>query len=84
MDKYVGPICIYKRITGHECWGCGTRHAMYEIMNLEFIKAFNHNKLSFIIFGILVYLWFKYIFKEVNTIRKMMQKKDTRIFLNKK
>jgi hypothetical protein len=74
QDKF-GSICLIKRTTGIECWGCGTRHALYSIMNLDFLQAWHHNKLSFIVFPILVYLWFKYVIKEYKNVSTFIGQK---------
>jgi len=81
QDK-IGSVCLFKKVTGMECWGCGTRHALYAIMNLDFLKAWNYNKLSFLVFAILVYLWFKYVIKEIKDINNFNHSKESTIRIN--
>jgi hypothetical protein len=81
QDKF-GSLCLIKRFTGVECWGCGTRHALYSIMNLEFLQAWNYNKLSFAVFAVLVYLWFKYVIKEYKNLSRFIHSKQTPLQVN--
>ncbi|MEI7484138.1 MAG: DUF2752 domain-containing protein [Ignavibacteriota bacterium] len=76
QDRF-GSICLIKRATGLECWGCGTRHALYAIMNLDFLKAWYYNKLSFVVFPVLVYLWFKYVIREYKNISTVINRKHS-------
>lgn len=63
-----GPtLCIYRNITGSECYACGTSRAIYKIMHLEFAGAYNYNKLSFIVFILLFVIWLKML---VGAIKK--------------
>jgi hypothetical protein len=81
QDK-IGSVCLFKKATGMECWGCGTRHALYAIMNLEFLKAWNYNRMSFVVFAILVYLWFKYVIIELKGIHNFYQEKHSAYRIN--
>lgn len=69
FDEHFGSICIISNLTGYKCWGCGISHAIHDILNLKFLNAYNHNKLSFVVFAILVYLWIKYIYKGIKEIK---------------
>jgi hypothetical protein len=41
-----GPtICLFKLLTGRECWGCGTLRAFSCIMHLDLSKAWQQNHL---------------------------------------
>jgi hypothetical protein len=52
-------ICIYKNLTDHECFGCGTTRSIVAISQLEFSKAFAHNRLVVIIAPLLFFVWIK-------------------------
>ena len=52
-------ICIYKNLTGHECFGCGTTRSLVAISQLEFSKAFAFNRLVVIILPLLFIVWIK-------------------------
>jgi len=82
FQNKIGSVCLFKKVTGMECWGCGTRHALYSIMNLEFLKAWHHNKMSFVVFAIFVYLWFKYVIKEFKNINNYFHLKQNPLQIN--
>ena len=64
----LGTICIFKRITGNDCWNCGMTRAFLSILHLDFKAALQYNFNVIIVFpltiGIYLYSWFKYIFKK--------------------
>jgi hypothetical protein len=50
-------ICLYKNITGRECYGCGMTRAIMSAIHFQFEKAFHYNKLFAIVLPLLVYIW---------------------------
>jgi hypothetical protein len=52
-------ICLFKNLTGHECYGCGMTRAILSSIHLQFENAFHYNKLFVIVLPILIYLWIK-------------------------
>jgi hypothetical protein len=52
-----GTVCLSVLIAGLECYACGMFRALMSILNFEFAKAAEYNKLSFIVFPLLVYFW---------------------------
>lgn len=62
-DNSIWTICLYKNITGHNCYGCGLTRAVLSILHLEFSKALMYNKLIIIIFPLLTYIWTKQTIK---------------------
>ena len=56
-------ICLFKNLTGHECWGCGITRAVVSVVQFDFTAAFHYNKLIVIVFPLLVYEWMKINFK---------------------
>lgn len=60
-------ICIYKLITGKECWNCGMTRAFLSILHFNFNQAILYNWRVIIVFPLIVSLyiiaWVKYIFK---------------------
>lgn len=61
-------LCIYKNITGRDCWGCGTSRAIVSILNFEFKQAYEFNKGILVVFPLLVYLWFKRLIINIKVI----------------
>lgn len=60
-------ICIYKFITGKECWNCGMTKAFLSILHFNFNQAIQYNWKVILVFPyiviIYIYAWIKYIFK---------------------
>jgi hypothetical protein len=52
-------ICLFKNLTGKECYGCGMTRAIVSAVHFQFENAFNFNKLSLIVLPLLVYIWAK-------------------------
>lgn len=73
-------ICIYKNMTGKDCWGCGTSRALVSILNFDFKQAYQFNKRIVIVFPLLVFLWVKVIVKNI----KILFRKDDNIPVNNK
>ena len=61
-------ICLFKAITGKECWNCAMTRAFLSMIHLNFGEAFKFNKKVFIVFpltiAVYVYSWYKYIIKK--------------------
>jgi len=56
-------ICISIIILNRECFGCGMTRAVQHLIHLDFVGAYNFNKLSFLIFPLLTFLLLKEIRK---------------------
>lgn len=58
-------LCIYKRITGEECWNCGMTRAFLSILRLDFKGSLEYNRNVVVVFPlavvIYIYSWHKYI-----------------------
>ena len=52
-------ICIYKNITGRDCYGCGITRAILLVMHLQIEYALKYNKMVVIVLPILFYVWVK-------------------------
>lgn len=61
-------MCIFKNITGKECWNCGMTRAFLSILHLDFEMAYQYNSKVIVVFpltiGMYAYSWYKYIFFE--------------------
>ena len=61
-------ICIFKNLTGHECWNCGMTRAFLSILQFNFKDAYNYNSHVVFVFPftIILYLFssYKYLFKK--------------------
>ena len=76
-----GPtICIYTLLTGMNCYGCGMTRACMRLIDLDFVGAWEFNKLSFIVFPTLVFYYARYfIYLMRNAKAQLSTKKDTSI-----
>lgn len=62
-----GIPCIFYRITGLKCPGCGMTHAMIEIWKGNYKAALQYNALSLTIFPLVcLYLLYRFIHTELN------------------
>jgi len=52
-------ICLSKMLAGMECYACGLTKATMHFVHFEFQKAWEFNKLSFIVVPMLFPLWLK-------------------------
>jgi hypothetical protein len=50
-------ICIFKLLTGKECYGCGMTRAVLSALHFNFNNAFNYNKLIVIVLPLLIFIW---------------------------
>jgi hypothetical protein len=55
-------ICLSVLLADTKCPGCGITRAIQHMIHFDFVVAFNFNKLSIIIFPLLVYMWIKEFF----------------------
>jgi hypothetical protein len=54
-------LCLFKNITGHECYGCGMTRAIVSAMHLKFREAWNFNRLVVIVFPLLIWVWIRIV-----------------------
>ena len=64
--RILNNICLFKLITGKECWNCGMTRAFLSVIHLKFNEAYilNHNIIIVFPLTIILYLysWYRYIF----------------------
>lgn len=63
LDELDGKrsICLFKNLFGIECYGCGITKAVIATIQLDFVRAFNYNKLIVVVMPLIIYLWAKEI-----------------------
>lgn len=78
-------ICIFKNITGNNCWGCGITRAFNELFYLNFKKAYEYNPRIIIIAPLLFYIWIvtliremKFRFKTIKSNSVVLEKRKER------
>ncbi len=50
------PTCLSVRLFNLECYGCGMTRGVMHLIHFEWTEAWNFNKLSFLVFPLLVYM----------------------------
>jgi hypothetical protein len=56
-------VCIFKNITGYECYGCGMTRAIVSAIHFHFTDAYHFNNLYVIVLPLLVFIWGKTLFQ---------------------
>ena len=55
-------ICIFKFITGHDCWGCGMIRAFNALFNFQFVQAYNYNTRIVIVAPLMLCIWLQTLY----------------------
>lgn len=63
--EHTHTLCLVHNLTGEECWGCGMSRALLSVMYFDFEAAWNYHRGVVVVAPILVWLWMKWIVKEV-------------------
>ncbi len=61
-------VCFSVLLFDQECPGCGMTRGVQHLLHLDFMTAYQFNKLSLIVLPLLMFLWLK----EVYRITKML------------
>lgn len=59
FDNGTTSVCLSKALAGMECYACGLTRATMHFIHFEFTKAWEFNKLSFVVVPLLFPLWLK-------------------------
>ena len=54
-------VCLSVVLFGKTCYGCGITRAVHHLIHLDFLEAYNFNKLVVIVFPLISYLYLKEI-----------------------
>lgn len=57
--------CIFYRITGLQCPGCGVTRMCLALMRFDFVSAYHYNKLLFIISPVIVFIITQQIYRYI-------------------
>ena len=75
LNKYfhIGIPCLFYKITGFKCPGCGVTRMLFSLIKLDFKRAFFYNPVVFILLPFLVfyiiYQEYIYITKKKNNLK---------------
>ena len=63
-------ICLFTNIFGIECWGCGITRAIFSALHFRFVEAWEYNRLVMIVLPILLFEWFKAVYRMLRLLLK--------------
>ena len=63
-------LCIFKRITGHECPGCGMTRAFSSVLKLNFAEAMTYNNRIIIVFPMVCIIFVQRLYVYLDRILK--------------
>lgn len=67
-NKLLENLCIFKLLTGKECWNCGMTRAFLSMLHFNIKDSIYYNSKSIIVFPITIviyiYSWYKFIHKK--------------------
>jgi hypothetical protein len=73
-----GPeICLFTRLSGYHCPGCGMTRGCMHLIHLDIQKAWDYNKVSFIVLPILCGLLIAEFRNTILKIRSFNKSTDT-------
>jgi hypothetical protein len=62
-------LCLSQLLAGISCYGCGMTRAIMHLIHLDFAATYAFNKLAFIVFPILSFLWLQGFLKDFKTLK---------------
>ena len=63
-------VCLSVILFGKTCYGCAINRAVHHLIHLEFLEAYNFNKLVVIVFPLISYSYLKEILRVYLKIKK--------------
>jgi hypothetical protein len=58
-------FCLFKNITGRDCYGCGVLRGISAVLHLDFGTAFRLNRLNVVTIPLLGYLYLKELWNHI-------------------
>lgn len=77
----VGIPCLFNKVTGLKCPGCGITHMYMAMLELDFYKAFKHNPYVFVIQPILYYFIIKEYLDWLRNVKTTFNKFENIVLL---
>lgn len=71
-------VCLSVLLLDIECYGCGMTRAIMHIIHFDFSTAWTYNKIAFIVFPIMVYLYVEFFLKEFAFYKKYQKEKQSK------
>ena len=66
--------CIFRKVTGLLCPGCGSTRMIREILQGNFIKAFHYNQFLFLSLPIFIILFIDYMYSNIKNKKSLINK----------
>lgn len=57
------PQCVFLRLTGWQCAGCGMQRAVHSLLHLRIAEAFHYNAYFVVVMPLLLALLFQYYWR---------------------
>lgn len=73
----IGIPCVFNKITGLKCPGCGVTHMCVALMKGDILEAMHSNVVLFFISPLLLYILIGYACRYINTGRMWLPKWQT-------
>lgn len=64
-------VCVSVLLFDQECFGCGMTRGIQHLLHLDFLTAYEFNKLSLIVLPLLIYLWFNELRRTYKMIKNV-------------
>lgn len=59
--SHVVPQCVFHRLTGLDCPGCGSQRMVHDLLHADFRRAWHHNAFLLCLTPvILIYIWLEF------------------------
>ena len=65
--------CIFRKVTGWLCPGCGITHQCMALLRLDFVGAFYANPVTFVLVPVILLLVFRILLRYIKTGKSTMQ-----------
>lgn len=62
-------VCLSVALAQVECYACGLTRACMHLIHLDFLEAYYHNALSFIVFPLLAFLWLRWFVQDLKLVK---------------
>lgn len=62
-------LCLFTRLFGVNCYGCGITRAIFAALHLDFRLAWDYHHCVVVVLPLLIYLWLKGIYSFVLQLR---------------
>ena len=63
-------LCLWRRLFGIECWGCGITRAVSSAFHGEWARAWQYNRLVVVVLPLSAFLWGRLVLRQWRDIRR--------------